>query len=226
MSNQISQNIIEVRNKIKMAASAAGVAESDITLLGVTKRVGQDRIRQAIESGLCDFGENYVQEFRDKKDMPEDINWHFIGQLQTNKVKYIFRDICMLHSLDRLSLAKELNKRLEREKLKLKVLVQINIGKEPQKGGVMPEETENFITVLSELKALNVSGLMCMPPFSNTRDETIRDFAAVKKIYDDMIGAGFNMQYLSMGMSGDYEDAIKQGANVVRIGSAIFGERA
>ncbi len=226
MSVPVTENINKVREKIRTAAQEAGVDESSITLIGVTKRVDEKRIREAYNAGLCDLGENYVQEFRRKKEMPEDINWHFIGQLQTNKVKYIFRDICMLHSLDRVSLAKELNSRLEKEKLKLKVLVQINIGREPQKGGVMPEDAEKFISELSELKALNVSGLMCMPPFSNTREETIRDFAAVKKIFDDLISAGFNMQYLSMGMSGDYEDAIKQGANIVRVGSAIFGERA
>jgi pyridoxal phosphate enzyme (YggS family) len=132
----------------------------------------------------------------------------------------------MLHSLDRMSLAKELNKRLEKEKLKLKVLIQINIGKEPQKGGVMPEDTEKFISELSELTALDVSGLMCMPSVLNTRDETVKDFAATKKIFDDLLSAGFNMRYLSMGMSDDFEEAIKQGANIVRIGSAIFGQRA
>jgi pyridoxal phosphate enzyme (YggS family) len=221
----ISENIEKVKSKIKAAALSAGRDENDVELVAVSKKVGADRIKIAMDCGVQSFGENYVQEFREKKEILTNVKWHFIGQLQSNKVKYIFRDISMLHSLDRLSLAAELDKRLSAENRRLKALLQINIGREPQKGGVMPEDVKRLLSELAAYESLDVCGLMCMPPFSNTEDETIRDFAATKKIYDDMLGAGFKMRYLSMGMSGDYEDAVKQGANIVRVGSAIFGER-
>lgn len=221
----IRENIEKVKENIYDALRSAGRDENEVELVAVSKKVSAERIKEAMECGLESFGENYVQEFREKKGILTNVKWHFIGQLQSNKVKYIFRDISMLHSLDRLSLAAELHKRLSAESLKLKVLVQINIGREPQKGGVVPEETERFLSELGAYESLDVCGLMCMPPFSNTKDETARDFAATKKIFDDMLGAGFNMRYLSMGMSNDYEDAIKQGANIVRVGSAIFGDR-
>jgi hypothetical protein len=222
----VKENIIKIKENIALAALESGRRVSDIKLVAVSKRVTPERMQEAIECGTKSFGENYVQEFRQKITAVHGVEWHFIGQLQSNKVKYIFRDIYMLHSLDRLSLAKELDKRLSGENLVLKTLVQLNIGHEPQKGGIMPEDAEKFLTQVSSYEALDVCGLMCMPPFSNTREENVRDFAAAKKIFDDMLGAGFNMRYLSMGMSGDYMDAIKQGANIVRVGSAIFGERS
>ena len=221
----IRENIEKVKANMKAAAQSAGRDEKEIELVAVSKKVGVDRIKLAMDCGAQSFGENYVQELMEKKEILPNVKWHFIGQLQSNKVKYIFRDISMLHSLDRLSLAAELDRRLSAENLKLTALLQINIGREPQKGGAMPEDTERILSELAAYGALEVRGLMCMPPFSNTKDETIRDFEAVKKIFDDMLGAGFDMRYLSMGMSGDYEDAIKQGANIVRVGSAIFGER-
>jgi len=221
----IKDNIEKVMTNIKLAAQSAGIDEKDIELVAVSKKVEVDKMKESIALGIESFGENYVQEFREKKEIIKDVKWHFIGQLQTNKVKYIFRDVYMLHSLDRLSLAGELNKRLALEKLKLKALVQINISSEPQKGGVLPEDTEKFLMNLSGYEALDVCGLMCMPKFSNTKGETIRDFAATKKIFDNMLSAGFDLRYLSMGMSNDYEDAVKQGANIVRVGSAIFGDR-
>ncbi len=222
----IKENIEKIKRNIEFAAHQSGRQASDITLVAVSKRVSPESMQEAIECGVKSFGENYVQEFRNKITSVQGVKWHFIGQLQSNKVKYIFRDMYMLHSLDRLSLAKELNKRLSGENLVLKTLVQLNIGHEPQKGGIVPENAEKFLRQISSYEALDVCGLMCMPPFSNTRDENIRDFATAKKIFDDMQGAGFNMRYLSMGMSGDYMDAIKQGANIVRVGSAIFGERS
>ncbi len=221
----IKENIANVKENIRLAAKSSGREETEIELVAVSKTVGIEKIKIAHDCGVRFFGENYVQELVAKIEQLADVKWHFIGQLQTNKVKYIFRDISMLHSLDRMSLAKEFNRRLKPENLTLKTLVQINIGKEQQKGGVMPEETEKFLSELKAFDCLEVCGLMCMPSFSNTKEENIRDFAATKKIFDDMQSAGFNMRYLSMGMSNDYEDAVKQGANVVRVGSAIFGER-
>ena len=221
----IKENVEKVRENIRLAEEALGAAKNSVELVAVSKKVSINRIEEGISCGLQSFGENYVQEFRDKKDIIKNVKWHFIGQLQTNKVKYIFREIYMLHSLDRLSLAGELDRRLAPENLKMKTLVQINIGREPQKGGVLPEDTKRFLEDLSAYGTLDVCGLMCMPPFTNTKEETVRDFKATKIIFDDMLSAGFNMRYLSMGMSNDYTDAIKQGANIVRVGSAIFGER-
>ena len=140
----IDLNIKVIKENIRAAANSAGRKESDITLVAVSKKVSVEKIKIASNCGVEYFGENYVQELREKIEQLKDLKWHFIGQLQTNKVKYIFRDISMLHSLDRMSLAKEFNKHLSQEKLKLKTLVQVNIGKEPQKGGVMPEDTEKI----------------------------------------------------------------------------------
>ena len=221
----IKENIEIIRQNIKNAAQSSGRDEGDIELLAVTKKVTPEKMSEAIECNLTSFGENYVQELREKKDIIKGVRWHFIGQLQSNKVKYIFRDIYMVHSLDRLSLADELDRRLTGDNMTLKALVQVNIGREPQKGGVMPEDLEGFLSGTKDHKALDICGIMCMPPFSNNREENIRDFAAAKQLFDKMLGAGFGMRYLSMGMSGDYEDAIRQGANIVRVGSAIFGER-
>lgn len=222
----IKENIDIIQDKIDKAAKEVGKEASDVTLVAVSKTVELDRIEIAKNSGTKCFGENYVQEFRTKIGNIDDVNWHFIGQLQSNKVKYIFREIYMLHSLDRISLAKELDKHLKRENMTMKVLVQVNISRETQKGGVLPEDTEQFLRKLIQFETLDVCGLMCIPAASNDKDATIRDFAATKKLFDDMKSAGFNMRYLSMGMSNDYEDAIKQGANIVRVGSAIFGIRA
>ena len=221
----IQHNIATVKEKIKMAAQAVGQSENDITLIAVSKKVSITRIKKAMQFGQVIFGENYVQELVEKIPQITDVKWHYIGQLQSNKVKYIFREIEMLHSLDRMSVVKQLDKYLQSENRHLKALVQVNISREPQKGGVMPEDTHAFLEAVSQYKTLDVCGLMCIPSFSNTKDETIHDFAKTKKIFDDMKRVGFNMCCLSMGMSNDYEDAIKQGANFVRVGSAIFGER-
>lgn len=221
----IKENIYTIQNNINNATMNSKDLTDSVELIAVSKKVDIKRIEIARDCGIKSFGENYVQEFRKKADEIEGVNWHFIGQLQSNKVKYIIREIYMLHSLDRMSLAKELDKHLKLIDKKLKVLVQVNISLEQQKGGVIPNDVEKFLNELIQFKSLDVCGLMCMPAVDNEAKETIRDFAATKYIYDNMKSAGFDMRYLSMGMSNDYEDAIKQGANLVRVGSAIFGKR-
>lgn len=218
-----------IRDKIEIIQdnikNISGIKQSDIDLVAVSKRVDTARMKIAQNCGINSFGENYVQEFRSKIEQISDVRWHFIGQLQSNKVKYIFREIYMLHSLDRMSLASELHKRLSCENLKMKVLVQINISCEAQKGGVMPDDVEQFLNELTPFESLDVCGLMCIPALEHNKIETIKDFAAARDIYDNMKSTGYNMRYLSMGMSNDYEDALRQGANIVRVGSAIFGMR-
>ncbi len=221
----IKGNIELIQSKIHDAARITGRDESEIELIAVSKKVDVDRIKIARDCGVQSFGESYVQEMKNKIEQINKINWHFIGQLQSNKVKYIIREIHMLHSLDRLSLAKELERQLIKCDKKLKVLVQINISREEQKGGILPENTEKFLTDLKMFAKLDVCGLMCIPSAKNNTLEVAKDFAATKMLYNKMISAGFNMRYLSMGMSNDYEEAIKQGANLVRVGSAIFGMR-
>lgn len=220
----IQKNIDIVKGKIALAAEKYGAKSSDIMLVTVSKTLPYSVVNQAVEYGIDIFGENYVQEFVEKYEINPKLNWHFIGQLQSNKVKYIVNKVALLHSLDRMSLAKELNKRYMNISSVLNALVQVNIGLEPQKGGVMPDELEDFLNTVSNMQGLKVCGLMCIHPMGPT-EESIQYFKKMKYIFDDMKNKGYEMKYLSMGMSNDYVEAIQEGANIVRVGSAIFGSR-
>jgi hypothetical protein len=211
----------EVRRRIAEAAGQAGRRPQDITLIAVSKTFGPDAIRPVLKAGQRHFGENRVQEARDKwpalKEEFPDVVLHLIGPLQTNKVKHAVRLFDVIHTVDRPKLAAELAKEMEKRGRNLPVFVQVNTGAEPQKAGVLPEEADAFIREVREVYQLNLVGLMCIPPVNEPPGP---HFALLAKI-----AARNGLEQLSMGMSGDFETAIGLGATHVRVGSAIFGPR-
>lgn len=200
-----------------------------MTLIAVTKFVEPDRILEAIDSGISDVGENRVQEFLEKELFFRNnkIHSHLIGQLQTNKVKYIMSKVKLIQSVDRLRLAQELNRVAEAKNAVQDVLIEINIGGEEQKGGVHAYELYDLLYMISAMSRIRVKGLMCIPPAVSER-EARSYFASMRKLFDETAAKripNVAMEILSMGMSGDYMAAIAEGSTMVRIGSAIFGER-
>lgn len=220
---------MRVKENIESALIASGRNKDDIILVGVTKTVDVDSINEAISYGLENIGENKVQEIMDKYDkIKGNVNWHMIGHLQTNKVKYIIDKVDLIHSLDRMSLAKEINKRAESENIIKDVLIQVNIAEEETKFGLKKEEVIPFIESILDFKNIRIKGLMTIAPFSENPEE-------VRFVFRDLRNLGYEiekrnyenleMKYFSMGMTNDYKVAIEEGANIVRIGTAIFGKR-
>ena len=199
--------------------------KQNVKLVSVSKTFSADIIKKVYNCGISDFGENYVQEMIKKQDDLKDlnINWHFIGHLQKNKVKYIVDRITLLHSLDSISLAEALEKRLLRTNSNLDVLIQINIGNEPNKYGIKVEGVEEFVDKVKRFKCLKLKGFMCVPPFSIYKEETRRYFIKMREIFEKF--KNDDITELSMGMSKDFDVAIEEGATIVRIGTLIFGRR-
>lgn len=201
----------------------------DVLLVAVTKTHPADIINEAIDAGATDIGENKAQEIMDKYDQVKPVRWHMIGHLQTNKVKYIIGKVDMIHSVDSLKLAKEINKRAANHDKIMDVLVQVNSAQEESKFGVTSEETGELIdAILANCPNVKICGLMCIAPFDENPDNVRKYFAELKKLYDDykkIEHDNLDFKYLSMGMSHDYKVAIEEGSNLVRVGTAIFGER-
>jgi pyridoxal phosphate enzyme (YggS family) len=191
-----------------------------VTLVAVSKSHPAEAIREAHAAGQRDFGENYVQEWREKAEALADlpgIAWHFIGSLQTNKVKYLAGKVALVHTVDREELGREVAKRWERVGARARVLVEVNLGGEASKGGCPPAEVPGLVERLRTLPALEVAGLTCIPP---PEDDPRPHFRALRALRDSL-----GLAELSMGMSGDYPVAIEEGSTLVRVGTAIFGER-
>ena len=198
-----------------------------VTLVAAVKLQTADSINRAVRGGITDIGDNHVQEFRDKYALIEGKpRRHFIGRLQTNKIKYLLGKVDLYHSVDRYGLAEELSKKSEKAGGTSNVLIQINIGNEETKGGFPLEEAEEAFKTISALPALNVEGLMAMLPA--TGNETLlRGLArAMRKKYDELNSNGASFKYLSMGMSGDFKLCVEEGGNMIRLGTAIFGKRS
>jgi len=225
----IKRNIAEVRQDIEAAAAGSGRDVSDIKIIAVTKTVSADKIKIALETGITALGENRVQEMTAKiPELPDYVEWHLIGHLQSNKVKYIAGQVHMVHSLDSLSLAKEIDRWGVRLGRRIPVLVQVNVAGEAAKFGLKPGETADFVTELSCCPGLAVSGLMTVAPYVTDPEEARPVFRELREIGERLktMGIpGIRMDYLSMGMSNDYKVAVEEGANLLRIGSCIFGER-
>jgi len=225
----IQQNVKMVMERIAQAAYKANRNPNDVTVVAVTKTVDVGRIMEAVNAGIHHIGENRVQELLKKHDLiPRDVQRHLIGTLQTNKVKYIVDKVDLIHSLDRLSLAQELNKRAEAADKVISVLVQVNVSNEATKSGVSQQELEGFIEQLSPFEHLRVKGLMTIAPLSSCQESVRKYFALLRDLYNKIKMKNYphvEMEYLSMGMTNDFEVAIEEGANMVRIGRAIFGER-
>lgn len=225
----IKQNLDDIYSRIKTAAEKSGRSAEDIKLIAVTKTVDVERIKNVGEYGVFDFGENRVQELLEKYDkFDESIKWHLIGHLQTNKVKYIIEKVHMIHSVDSIELAREINNRAANAGRKIDILVQINVSGEETKFGIKPEEAEDFINTVSQLGNVTIRGLMTIAPYAENTEEIRPVFKNLYNIYIDIKRKKIDnvyMDYLSMGMSNDFEIAIQEGANIVRIGTGIFGKR-
>ncbi len=225
----VSENIALVREEIARAARKAGRSPAEVRLLAVTKTVDDDRIREAIAAGVDLIGENYVQEARRKIELlGRPLPWHFIGHLQTNKAKYAVRLFDLIHSVDRVDLARELDRRAAAQGVPLKVLVEVNVSGEASKSGVPAREAPALVRSIAEFPRLSVRGLMTMPPWFDDPEEARPHFAALRNLADEIrrerIG-NVHMEELSMGMTNDYRIAVEEGATIVRVGRAIFGER-
>jgi hypothetical protein len=225
----IAENLARVKEKMAEAAVRAGRMPDSVKLVGVTKTVDVERIKQAVSAGLQILGENYVQEAREKiKEVGGEASWHFVGRLQTNKAKYAVKLFDMIETVDSLKLAKELNRRAQPLGRTLPIIIQVNLAREVSKGGVEPSECISLIKQISDLANLQIRGLMTMPPFFDQPDRARPYFAQLRELSQEIAKAQLprvEMEELSMGMSGDFETAIEEGATLVRVGTAIFGKR-
>jgi hypothetical protein len=229
METQISSNINAIKQKIAAAAQRAGRDPLSIKLMAVTKTVEPERIGTAIEAGLTMLGENYVQEAKDKITIIGDrAQWHMIGHLQTNKAKYAVKLFDYVHSVDRLELAQELDKRAGQINRKLNVLIEVNVSKEESKSGTEKTQALELVRQVAHFPNLAVRGLMTMAPYSDNPENSRPYFKALRDLRDDINRAniaGISMEELSMGMTDDFEVAIEEGATIIRVGRAIFGKR-
>ena len=212
----IEKQISIIKNEIKDKAD----------LVAVSKTRTVQEIQEAYNSGQLKFGENRVQEIVDKQSkLPNNIEWHMIGHLQKNKVKYIAKFINLIHSVDRISLAEEIDKHAKKENRKIDCLIQLKISKEESKFGLQIEDFKNFYESLKNYKNLNVIGLMGMASFTDDNELIDKEFKKIKTIYDDMVLIDSGFKILSIGMSDDYNIALENGSNMIRVGSKIFGKR-
>ncbi len=223
--------IISIKNRIEKAAKANGRDPALIQLVAVSKTMSAERVKQAILGGATILGENYIQESREKIEQIADdsVKWHFIGHLQSNKVRYTVKLFDLIHSVDSFKLAREINKQAAKINKIQSILIQVNLGGELTKFGTAKDRAAELAGKISDLPNLSLQGLMTMPPFFNS-PEKARPFFKELRLLANQINElqlpGISMNELSMGMTGDFEEAIAQGATLVRIGTAIFGERS
>ncbi len=226
----MQDRLIAIKERIAVAAKQSGRDAADIKLVAVSKTMPAESLLRAVDSGLTLFGENYIQEAREKFNAlyAHPVSWHFIGHLQSNKAKYAVKMFDLIHSVDSLKLAREIDKQAGKIDKVQDVLVQVNIAEEASKSGVPADEAPKLITEMGRFEHIAVKGLMTMPPYFNAPDKVRPYFAALRNLRDQirtLAISGISMAELSMGMTGDFEAAIQEGATLVRIGTAIFGER-
>jgi len=225
----VVENLAEVEKRICAACERAGRARDEVTLIAVSKTKPVSMIEELLPGGTRDFGENKVQELCEKyEQLPRDIHWHLIGHLQRNKVKYIADKACLIHSVDSLRLAQAISEEGVKKSLEVPVLIEVNVAGEESKFGVSPKETESLIREVAKLPGISVKGLMTIAPFVENPEENRIHFSNLKQLCVDIKMKNIDnvtMDILSMGMTGDYEVAIEEGATMVRVGTGIFGER-
>ena len=226
----ISDNVQRVREQIENACVAAGRSPDDVTLLAVTKTVAAERINAAIRCGVQQIGENRVQEFLGKRDDLDltNVQAHLIGHLQTNKVRQIVGKVHMIQSVDSIRVATAIDRCSQELDIVTPILVEVNIGEEEAKSGISPDNLENLLVEIAPLKGVRVQGLMTVPPILHKENEKRAIFSKMYQLFVDIKAKNIDnidMQILSMGMSGDFREAILEGSTMVRIGSALFGER-
>jgi pyridoxal phosphate enzyme (YggS family) len=221
------QQVRLVRNRIESATRAAGRSVDSVTLLAVSKGHSVNSIRAIAEAGVRDIGESYLQEALEKIEQLQDagLTWHFIGRLQANKTRVIATHFDWVHGVERLKIAERLSEQRPFHALPLNVCLQVNIGGEASKGGVTVPELPALVAAVAALPRLKLRGLMCIPPDEDDPARQRMWFAAMHRALEELNGAGAGLDTLSMGMSGDFEAAIAEGATIVRIGTALFGER-
>lgn len=225
----IKENLEIVTGKMESAALEAGRDPKEITLIAVSKTKPVSLVEEAYACGCRDFGENKVQELCDKYEkLPQDIRWHLIGHLQRNKVKYVVGKAFLIHSVDSLRLAEEIQKEAEKKQVHVKILIEVNVAGEESKFGVAPEEAEDLVRAVSRLSNVHIEGLMTIAPVVERGEDNAVYFSKLRQLSVDISGKNIdnvNMNVLSMGMTGDFEQAVRDGATYVRVGTGIFGER-
>ena len=225
----IKENLEQVKKNIKAACERSGRDTSSVTLISVSKTKPVSKIKEAIEAGAHIFGENKAQEMRDKSEvLPDNLEWHFIGHLQTNKVKYVVGRAKLIHSVDSLHLAEEINKESIKKNVISDILIEVNVAQEDTKFGVSVENTLSLVEDISKLSNIHVKGLMTIAPYTSNPEENRKFFRKLSELAVDIRQKNIDnidMGVLSMGMTGDYEVAIEEGATYVRVGTGIFGER-
>ena len=226
----IIENIDDILKKIDDTCKKTGRNSKDITVIAVSKTVDSKRAKEAVEAGVENLGENRVQELVKKYDelADTDIKWHMIGHLQKNKVKYIIDKTVLIHSVVSIELAEEINKRAIKNNLTSNVLIELNIGEEESKFGINEDNIYDFVKNMEQFENIKVLGLMTVAPFCEDPEDVRWVFKKMKNINDKISTMNLRnteMKYLSMGMTNDYEVAIEEGSNIIRIGTAIFGAR-
>ena len=224
---KIKKNILEVKKNISKTLLDFNRAEDSVTLMAVSKKQSTESIREAYQAGQKDFGENYLQESISKIHELHDLEiiWHYIGSIQSNKSKLIAENYDWVHSIDKISTLKKINKYRGSVNRKINICIQVNIDAEDTKSGLYMNEVEDFIKGCSSMNWVNIRGLMAIPKYQSNSDLKSKAFKKIKHLFDDLIKKGYKLDTLSIGMSSDYEEAIESGSTIVRIGTAIFGER-
>ena len=225
----VKENLAEVEQKILEACKKSGRSRDEVTLIAVSKTKPVSMIEEAMEAGIREFGENKPQEMKEKYEiLPKDLHWHMIGHLQLNKVKYVVPRACMIHSVDSLRLAEKISAEAEKNHLVMPVLIEVNVTEEDTKFGVKLSEAEDLIRQAAVLPGISIQGLMTIAPFVENAEENRGVFQKLRKLSVDIRSKNIDnvtMCNLSMGMTGDYQVAIEEGATMVRVGTGIFGER-
>lgn len=226
----IKENLAEVEARISGACRRAGRDRSEVTLISVSKTKPVEMLQEAYDAGSRDFGENKPQEIKEKyPQLPADIRWHMIGHLQRNKIKYIIDKVCMIHSVDSLRLAGAIDEEAKKHGIVMPVLIEVNVAEEESKFGVHLDEAESLIRQINKLSNIQVQGLMTIAPFTENAEDNRIYFRKLRNLYVDIKDKNIdnvNMCNLSMGMTGDYEVAVEEGATMVRVGTGIFGARS
>ena len=225
----VKENLKIIRDEINTACERSNRNLDDITLIAVSKTKPNELIMEAYESGVRDFGENKVQELlRKKEELPDDIRWHMIGHLQTNKVRQLLGNTVLIHSIDSIRLADTIDTEARKKGIHVDGLLEINIAKEASKYGFIEEELEEILPIFARYKNLHIKGLMTIAPNVENSEENRKNFKKLKKLSVDIIDKNYDnieVVFLSMGMSGDYIVALEEGANLLRVGTGIFGKR-
>jgi pyridoxal phosphate enzyme (YggS family) len=226
----LKQRLEQIKERIRKACESCNRDADSVRLVAVSKTIAAGTVKEAIEAGVTVLGENYIQEAREKFNtlVQYPVSWHFIGHLQSNKAKYAVRLFDLIHSVDSFKLARELDKQAKKLDKIQRILVQVNIGAEDTKSGISADEAPGLISEISRLENLSIRGLMTMPPYFYQPEKVKPFFAALRELRDRIKAQALpnvSLEELSMGMTGDFEVAIEEGATLVRIGTAIFGER-